>query len=817
MNIGIRLRIFLLSGVMATTTMQSGYVTANDKVSNFTTTELVNSEASFYESSTRSVIKGTVVSSDHKPVDFVTVYLKGTNYGCTTDEKGQYILNAPAGKYTLVVSAIGYETIEKDITVHENQSIREKIVLKSSVTELDEVVVVSNGVSRLKRSAFNAVAVDTKDMQNTTKSLSDALAKAPGMKLRESGGVGSDMQLLLDGFSGKHVKVFIDGVPQEGVGSSFGLNNIPVNFAERIEVYKGVVPVGFGTDAIGGVINIVTNKKKRNWFLDASYSYGSFNTHKSNVHFGQSLKNGFTYEINAFQNYSDNNYYIDGPIKDFETGNINAGTGRVKRFNDTYHNEAVVGKLGVVDKKWADRLMFGFTYSNMYQDVQTGVRQNIVYGEKHRKGHSLMPSVEYKKRDLFTKGLEVTLTANYNRNTTYNVDTAAYEYNWLGEKKLMNTRGEQSYQYSRADNDNWNNTVTVNYRIGKAHFITFNNVFNAFRRSNTSLLAKEEQTDEIDKRTRKNISGLSYRLMLSEKWNLSAFVKQYLQYVSGPQATDANATDFVRTERNVSSTGYGAAGTYFVIPELQVKLSYEKAYRLPTIEEMFGDEDLEMGDVSIRPENSDNLNLNISYNKIFGNHSIYLEGGLVYRDTKDYIQRNIADLSGGKMAATYINYGKVLTKGINASVRYGFKNWLSIGGNFTRMDVRDNQEMAIGTTQPNLAYKERMPNIPYMFADSDITLYWHNLIEKGNTLTFTYDNQYLHSFSYYSQVIGSSSDYIVPNQFSHNLSLSYSMKNGRYNLSFECRNITDEKLYDNFSLQKAGRAFYGKFRVYFGK
>lgn len=759
------------------------------------------------------ILSGSVKSTDNSPVDFATVYLKDTNFGCTTDERGEYSLNAPAGNYTLVVSAIGFETYEKSITIGSHNS-KHRITLKPSVTELDEVVVVSNGVSRLKRSAFNAVAVDTKEMKNSTKSLSDALAKAPGMKLRESGGVGSDMQMMLDGFSGKHVKVFIDGVPQEGVGSSFGLNNIPVNFAERIEVYKGVVPVGFGSDAIGGVINIVTNKKKRNWFLDASYSYGSFNTHKSNIHFGRTLRNGFTYEINAFQNYSDNNYYIDGSIKDFETGNINAGTGRVKRFNDTYHNEAVIGKIGVVDKGWADRLMFGFTYSNMYQDIQTGVRQNIVYGEKHRKGHSLMPSVEYRKRDLILKGLELTLTGNYNRNTTYNVDTAAYEYNWLGDKKLMNTRGEQSYQYSRADNDNWNSTLTLNYRIGKAHFITFNNVFNAFRRENTSLLTKEEQTDPIEKRTRKNISGLSYRLMMSERWNFSAFAKQYLQYVSGPQATDANNSDFVRTDRKVSSTGYGAAGTFFVIPSLQIKLSYEKAYRLPTIEEMFGDEDLEMGDVSIRPENSDNINLNISYNKTFGKHSVYVEGGLVYRDTKDYIQRNIADLSGGKMAATYINYGKVLTKGVNASVRYGFSNRLSIGGNFTRMDVRDNQEMAIGTNQPNLAYKERMPNIPYMFADSDINLYWHNLFEKGNTLTFTYDNQYLHSFSYYSQVIGSSSDYIVPNQFSHNISLSYSMKKGRYNISFECRNLTDEKLYDNFSLQKAGRAFYGKLRIY---
>ena len=89
---------------------------------------------------------------------------------------------------------------------------------------------------------------------------------------------------------------------------------------------------------------------------------------------------------------------------------------------------------------------------------------------------------------------------------------------------------------------------------------------------------------------------------------------------------------------------------------------------------MSGDEDLEMGNVSIRHENCDNINLNISYNKTFSKHSVYLESGFVYRNTKDYIQRNIADLNGGKMTATYINYGKVLTKGINASIKYGFSN-----------------------------------------------------------------------------------------------------------------------------------------------
>lgn len=766
----------------------------------------------------KTMISGKVISTEKEVVDFATVYLKGTGHGGITNQEGIYHVSAPAGNYTLVVSAVGYKTVEKPVTLLRGQRVRQNITISPETQQLDEVTVVSTGVSRLKRSAFNAVAVDTKELQNTTKNLSDALAKAPGMKLRESGGVGSDMQLMLDGFSGKHVKVFIDGVPQEGVGSSFGLNNIPVNFADRIEVYKGVVPVGFGTDAIGGVINIVTNKKRRRWFLDASYSYGSFNTHKSNVNFGQTFKNGFTYEINVFQNYSDNDYHIEAPVEDFETGRIDRDKKvRVKRFNDTYHNEAVVGKVGVVDKKWADRLMLGFTYSNMYQDIQTGVRQDIVYGQKHRKGHSLMPSLEYYKRNLLAKGLDVALTVNYNKNLTTNVDTASYKYNWYGDRKLLNSPGEQSYQHSRADNNNWNGTFTANYRLGKMHMLTFNHVLNTFSRSNTSLLAKEEQSDAIAKETRKNISGVSYRLMPSETWNLSVFGKYYNQFVAGPVATDANQNDYVRTTRSVSSIGYGAAGTYFILPGLQAKLSYEKAYRLPTIEEMFGNEDLEMGDIGIRPENSDNVNLNLSYNRTFGRHSVYVEGGLVYRNTKDYIQRNITDLSGGKSAATYINYGKVLTKGYNISACYGFGKWVSVGGNFTQMDVRDNMKTSISGSAENIAYKERMPNLPYIFADSDVTFYWRDLGRKGNALTLSYDNQYLHSFTYYSSKIGSNKgDYVVPSQFSHNLSLSYSLRDGRYNLSFECRNFTDEQLYDNFSLQKAGRAFYGKVRVYFG-
>lgn len=767
------------------------------------------------------MISGRVISTVEKEVvDFATVYLKGTNKGATTDSQGLYHLRAAEGDYTLVVSAIGYTTVEKKIKLKAGERIKLNVTIAPQVTELNEVTVTTSAVSRVNKSAFNAVAIDAKGLHNSTQNLSDALAKVPGLKLRESGGVGSDMILSLDGFTGKHVKLFIDGVPQEGVGSSFGLNNIPINFADRIEVYRGVVPVGFGTDALGGVINIVTNKVRRNWFLDASYSYGSFNTHKSYVNFGKTLKNGFTYEINAFQNYSDNSYYVDTPVEEYYEGGGSAintdKVEHVKRFHDNYHNEAIIGKVGFVDKKWADRLMIGIAYSRMYKEIQTGVVQKVVFGEKYRKGNSLMPSLEYRKRNLLVKDLDVVLTANYNRNFTNNVDTATYRYNWFGQKNYLNgRRGEQSYQDTRSNNDNWNATFTANYRIGTLHTFTLNHVLNAFNRKNTNSVTVDE-SNAIAKETRKNITGLSYRLMPSEHWNLSVFGKYYNQFNAGPVSASTSGTDnYVRLTNTVSYMGYGAAGTYFILPGLQAKLSYEKAYRLPTNEELFGDEDLELGKIDLKPEKSDNFNFNLSYNRQFNKHNMYVEGGLIYRNTSDYIYRSI-ETTSNRSYGSYSNFGSVETKGFNLSARYSYSHWVSIGGNFTQMDVRDNVKKT-QTGQESLTYGARIANLPYRFANSDISFFWRNLWKKGNTLAVTYDNMYVYGFPLYSEVLGAvETKEKVPTQFSHNLGITYSLKNGRYNVSFECKNFTDEKLYDNFSLQKAGRAFYGKVRVYFG-
>src|SRR5690606_34862698 len=131
---------------------------------------------------------------------------------------------------------------------------------------IDSVVVMGRTrVHEINRQAYNVTAIDATKLHNSTLDIGHAIDRVSGVRVRESGGVGSDMNISINGFTGKQIKIFIDGVPMEGFGSSFQLNNIPVNLAERVEIYRGVVPVWLGSDAMGGAINIVTKTRNRSY------------------------------------------------------------------------------------------------------------------------------------------------------------------------------------------------------------------------------------------------------------------------------------------------------------------------------------------------------------------------------------------------------------------------------------------------------------------------------------------------------------------------------------------------------------------------
>ncbi len=772
------------------------------------------------------VIIGEVVSAeDGEPIEYAAIFI-GTDSqnGVPSDENGRFRLRVPHGEHTVVATCMGYVDQSQVVNVSSREPVKVKFTLSKSSESIDEVVVLSESNSaRLNKTAYNVHSIEIGDMKNTSANITQALSKMSGINIRESGGVGSDTELSLNGFTGSHVKIFIDGIPQSS-NASFSLNNIPAGFAERIEMYSGVVPIEFGADALGGVVNIITNKANQNNRLniDASYSYGSFNTHKTYLKFGQTMaKSGFSYSVNAYQNYSDNNYDIDNyviyyntlitgqVVSSFDADDVVYG---LERFHDKYHNETVIASFGFDNTSWTDHFALSLNYSQYYKDVQTGTTQNLVYGEKYSEGNSLVPTLEYSKRDLFTNGLDVRFVSSYETGYTHNADPATSRYNWLGESVEMNLTPSSNESKNRVFNTNFiGKYVTSNDK----HNITFSNTVTSTNRITRSLIDGTSTYDDYDvpQTTLKSISGLSYLIRPIESLEGTIFGKHFYQL--GESMVEDETTGLSSMQSvPYSKLGYGAALAYFIVPRhLQTKLSYERAYRLPTTTELFGDTDMEVGSYDLMPETSDNVNLNLVYTQTFKNkHFVRLDGSLIYRDTHDYIIRSA---SSDGSSASYGNYGRVITKGFSVIARYDYGNLLSIGGTFNSINPRDAEEyISEGSSQLNFTYGMRIPNQPYKYANADATINFYNIFSKHDQISIIYDLFYQEEFSLYWEAIGNSSTKAkVPEQLSHSVVVNYAFHNSRYNISLEARNLTDEDLYDNYSLQKAGRAFYAKFRV----
>ena len=117
--------------------------------------------------------------------------------------------------------------------------------------------------------------------------------------------------------------------------------------------------------------------------------------------------------------------------------------------------------------------------------------------------------------------------------------------------------------------------------------------------------------------------------------------------------------------------------------------------------------------------------------------------------------------------------------------------------------------------KPSITYKNKLPNRPWLFGNAEMNLYFRNLIGDYDKLMIGYHYQYVHWFFLTWEAYGSlSGKSKIPTQYQHNAVVSYSWKRERYNLSLECNNLFDRELYDNFMLQKPGRAFFLKFRLF---
>jgi len=767
-------------------------------------------------------LSGEIRGKSGEAVAHASVRLENSSLTARTDERGLYQFRSVSpGKYILNVSVIGFKTFKKHVEIKGDKDLVISVSLEESVNELNNVSVIGRTENqKINKQAYNVTSLDAKKLHNTTLDLSHALDRVSGVRVRESGGVGSRADLSLNGFTGNQVKFFLDGVPMDNFGSSFQINNIPVNLAERVEVYKGVVPIWLGGDALGGAVNIVTNNSPRT-YVDASYSYGSFNTHRSTVNAGYVGKNGFTVQLNAFQNYSDNNYWVNVETADLVTGKYYPEA-RLRRFHDHYRNETVILNVGVTGKKWADKLLFGFTGGENAADIQTGARMVSVFGEMRRKGNILMPTMKYQKNDLFFKGLNVSVTGNFNLGEEQNIDTASRIYNWLGQsRQLTGPQGERSRSLRKFKNNNGLVTANVSYALNEHHSFLLNNTYNTFDRKESDELQPNSEVYRQPKKTQKNILGIGYKFDYGQKWSTSLFVKQYdLKTTYGRSYNPTGIYGDIAYENYAdkrTKTGYGAASSYFLMTNLQVKASYEKSYRLPSPEEIFGNvNDNLQGNTALRPESSDNINLGFSYQTNFSKiHAFTFDVNLLYRNAVDFIR---PELNLNQTMTTNTNQGSVRNKGIDGEIRYSYKRRFTAGVNVTYQNLRNYTMYEPNQNYVSYYYKDRIPNMPYFFGNADASYFFSDVLKKGNNLSLGYNLLFVDTYYLSWPSMGTASGKLtIPRQFNHEANATYTMADGKYNIAFECKNLLDNRLYDNFSLQKPSRGFYVKLRYFFNK
>lgn len=226
------------------------------------------------------------ISDGLENLSYVNIYIQNTKLGTSSNEDGYYqIKNIPSGTYKIVVSSLGYKTKTIEITFNKNEN--EKIIQNFSLVSdnsLDEIVVSGNLRPVSKSASSVPVDVYSKSFfkKNPTPSIFESLQNVNGVRPQLNCNVCNTGDIHINGLEGPYTFVLIDGMPiVSGLSTVYGLTGIPQALIQRVEVVKGPASTLYGSEAVGGIINIITKKPSNSpmLFVDSfSSSWEEINT-----------------------------------------------------------------------------------------------------------------------------------------------------------------------------------------------------------------------------------------------------------------------------------------------------------------------------------------------------------------------------------------------------------------------------------------------------------------------------------------------------------------------------------------------------------
>ncbi|MDQ6528677.1 TonB-dependent receptor [Flavobacterium sp. LHD-85] len=316
------------------------------------------------------------------PIDQeITIRLLNTNFKTQADSLGFYQLeNIPNGTYKINVTSTGFRSITQRISVLENENLNLDFELEEDQNELNEVVV--SGTLKPVKRLESAVPVEVYSpvffKKNPTPSIYDALQNINGVRPQLNCGVCNTGDIHINGLEGPYTLVMIDGMPiVSSLSTVYGLSGIPNSLVERIEIVKGPASSLYGSEAVGGLINIITKNPTNAPTFSADYFTTSY--FESNLDLGTKFNVGRKATSLIGINYFNYDQVIDKDKDNFTDVTLSE---RISIFN-----------------KWSfqrnQNRLFTIAMRGMYEDRWGG---DIRWEKKYRGGDEIYGESIYTKR-----------------------------------------------------------------------------------------------------------------------------------------------------------------------------------------------------------------------------------------------------------------------------------------------------------------------------------------------------------------------------------------------------------------------------------
>ncbi|AKT38202.1 TonB-dependent siderophore myxochelin receptor MxcH [Chondromyces crocatus] len=661
---------------------------------------------------------------------------------------------------------------------------------------------------RLRQSASAVQVVETERARRESADLGQLVARTQGVGVRRSGGLGSTTRFSLNGLTDDQIRFFLDGVPLDMAGFGLGLANVPVNLVDRVDIYRGVVPIHLGTDALGGAVNLVTDDHDRRTGASASYQIGSFGTHRwtlaGRYHHAPT---GLFAAASGFLDLARNDYTIDVEQPD-DRGRFQPLQAR--RFHDAYAARGASVELGLVGRPWTRRLVARLFVTDHDKELQHNPTMTVPYGEVTHGGSSLGATLRYEHTfPLAGAPLSVSALLGAARRTTHFTDLSPWVYDWLGHRVRPRVRpGEMGNGPSERtlQDDSFLARLNLGWLLAPEHTLRLSiaPTLNAGQ-GEDRLFTGEHDPLAAPRDTFRVITGLEHQAELVDRrlQNL-LFSKHYLLRTTSEEVVaGAPPRPFDLTTQQL---GAGDALRFRFTDWLWTKASYEYATRLPRPDEIFGNGVLIVPNLDLQPETSHNVNLGLTAEtapSTAGSFRADVNGFL--RDIDQMIALLASDL-----VSTYANIAAARALGVEAALGWTSPGeHLALDGNVTFQDIRNT------ATEGSYARfaGDRMPNRPWLLANASARLQHRGLASPNDEAALTYYVSYVHEFFRSWESSGQrQSKQQIPSQLLHSLALTYVLRGDPLTTtsSLEIQNLTDETLYDFFGAQRPGRAIFFK-------